>query len=689
MYQETTCNGWRRFLACLALAASMTGCAGGDAGSSAVPGTAAQASGTAAAATGAASRSTASTTTASTGTVSGTIAAQALVVAGSPPTTVQVGAKYQYVPSVAGAGKNALSYDITNKPAWATFTATTGEVSGSPSAADVGTTPGVEIGVSDGTSRATVGPFNIRVTPASSNPPPGGALTIAGTPPATVVAGQAYSFTPTVTNSSGAALTFSIGNRPVWAAFNTATGQLSGTPAAANEGTFANIILSVKSATANVSLPVFAIQVETGVPPAPTLESIALSPLTARLAPLGTQQLAVTALYSDGSTKPVAATGATYKSSNPAVASVSPTGLVSVAAGAAVGAVATISASDNSADATTSTAASTVITVTTAGIGPTPTSVAAANATVQSNPLCGTPITPFYWEIGDQNGALISGSVGADTTGAPVLVTTKLSIASASKWIYSTYVTQLRGSASKLTAQDVNFLHFTSGYDNMDNQGTACPASNNPNTVNQCLTRTNPQGASFSAQNTATIGSFYYNGGHMENHASQLTPLGPVAVGSLASSMLPLLGSGINLVYTEPLMSGGILTTAQDYATVLRRVLDGSLAMHDALGTSPVCTLPSASCNASFTPIQEAWHYSIGHWVEDDPTVHGDGAFSSPGAFGFYPWIDATKTYYGVIARAQQTGTGEQQGYASAQCGRLIRHAWMTGVEQTQTIPTG
>jgi len=32
----------------------------------------------------------------------------------------------------------------------------------------------------------------------------------------------------------------------------------------------------------------------------------------------------------------------------------------------------------------------------------------------------------------------------------------------------------------------------------------------------------------------------------------------------------------------------------------------------------------------------------------------GDGAFSSPGAFGFYPWIDRTKTNYGVLARSAE-----------------------------------
>jgi len=44
------------------------------------------------------------------------------------------------------------------------------------------------------------------------------------------IAGRHYTFTPQVTNPSGRTLTFGIVNKPSWAAFNTSTGQLSGTP---------------------------------------------------------------------------------------------------------------------------------------------------------------------------------------------------------------------------------------------------------------------------------------------------------------------------------------------------------------------------------------------------------------------------------------------------------------------------
>jgi len=257
------------------------------------------------------------------------------------------------------------------------------------------------------------------------------------------------------------------------------------------------------------------------------------------------------------------------------------------------------------------------------------------------------------------------------------------------------YVTQLRGSAANLTAQDINFLNFTSGYTNMGSNGTACPGTDNPNTIDFCLTLSNPNtGLAYNAQDPTTIGVFDYDSGHEENHASQYTQLGPVAVGNLAPTIAPLLGlqnlDPLQFFYFEPLLAGGIHTSSDVYAMLLRSILNGSLYMHDALSVQPVCTHPSSTCPAAFSPIPEAWHYSIGHWIEDDPSTNGDGSFSSPGAYGFYPWIDSTATYYGVISRynSQTLGQGgEQQGYSSAQCGRLIRHAWFSGVVQNNTIP--
>ncbi len=312
---------------------------------------------------------------------------------------------------------------------------------------------------------------------------------------------------------------------------------------------------------------------------------------------------------------------------------------------------------------------------------------AAAEATAGNNPLC-RQIQPFYWEIGSRNGPVTNGSEGANSDGSRVLATTAVPVASASKILYAAYVVQVRGGVDKLSSGDIDFLHFTSGYTNMSSAGVACPSSLSPDTVNECLTQYNSLGVLYGAQNPDYVGRFYYDGAHMEVHGSRMTGLGSVDVGSLANAMQAIF-AGTELKYTQPLLAGGIYGTAKDFGTVLQHIVSGSLAMHDALGTNSVCTRRTQDCNAAQSPIPEAWHYSLGHWVEDDPATHGDGAFSSPGAMGFYPWIDAQKRFYGIISRSAPAASvsGEQQGYDSAQCGRLIRHAFMTGKEQTGALP--
>jgi hypothetical protein len=76
-----------------------------------------------------------------------------------------------------------------------------------------------------------------------------------------VLQGASYSFTPSATDADGNTLTFSIANAPPWATFNSSTGRLTGTPTAAQVGSYSNITISVSDGTATASLPAFNIQV--------------------------------------------------------------------------------------------------------------------------------------------------------------------------------------------------------------------------------------------------------------------------------------------------------------------------------------------------------------------------------------------------------------------------------------------
>jgi hypothetical protein len=68
---------------------------------------------------------------------------------------VLVGRELRLRPSATDADGQSLSFSISNQPSWLSFSAQTGEVSGVPGAADVGTYEGIRITVSDGQAQAS------------------------------------------------------------------------------------------------------------------------------------------------------------------------------------------------------------------------------------------------------------------------------------------------------------------------------------------------------------------------------------------------------------------------------------------------------------------------------------------------------------------------------------------------------
>lgn len=85
-------------------------------------------------------------------------------VSGVPSTAATVGAAYVFQPSASDADGNTLTFSIASKPAWATFSTSTGQLSGIPAVGDVGAFSGVTISVSDGRTSAALATFSITVT---------------------------------------------------------------------------------------------------------------------------------------------------------------------------------------------------------------------------------------------------------------------------------------------------------------------------------------------------------------------------------------------------------------------------------------------------------------------------------------------------------------------------------------------
>lgn len=294
----------------------------------------------------------------------------------------------------------------------------------------------------------------------------------------------------------------------------------------------------------------------------------------------------------------------------------------------------------------------------------------AATETASTNASC-TSIAPFYWEIGDVSGVVVSGVTGRGL----VEQTTPLNIASASKLWWGAYVVErFKANPSDI---DLEAMEMRSGRTNFAD----CTGAT---TVDACCAKGGLDGGTNCDVAPGDVGYFDYGGGHFEGYAQALM-LGGDDDAALAAAYGALLGTELSLSFTQPQPAGGMKMSASVYGQFLRKILSGQLAIRDYLGMSPVCTLPRSCPMAHYSPSPLAWHYSYGHWVEDEPTT-GDGAFSSPGKFGFYPWLDATKTYYGIVAREDLlpgNGTIEDAPYyKSVLCGRAIRKAFFTGTAQ-------
>lgn len=193
------------------------------------------------------------------------IAQAAPTISGTPRTTANVSTYYSWAPTARdpAVAQKTLRYSIVNKPSWAAFSVYSGKIEGKVPA-NPGTWSNIRISVRSATGTATLPTFSIASSrPGSGN---GGGSTnrppvLSGTAPTSVTAGQAYSFRPTGSDPEGRALTWTIANRPSWASFNTSTGALTGTPTAAQVGTYSGIAISASDGTNRTSLPSFNVAV--------------------------------------------------------------------------------------------------------------------------------------------------------------------------------------------------------------------------------------------------------------------------------------------------------------------------------------------------------------------------------------------------------------------------------------------
>jgi len=129
------------------------------------------------------------------------------------------------------------------------------------------------------------------------------------------------------------------------------------------------------------------------------------------------------------------------------------------------------------------------------------------------------------------------------------------------------------------------------------------------------------------------------------------TPLGLPAEMTYYTAPRQALGT------SNPLIAGGLRATMSEYARVLqlefnRGVYQGnaliSAALFDAQATEPY---PNATIgNSPFLNAGINFHYGLAAWLECPPPAVNCNVLSSPGAFGFTPWVDRDGGYYAMLA---------------------------------------
>jgi hypothetical protein len=116
---------------------------------------------------------------------------RAPTISGNPSTQVNVGQAYDFTPQASDPEGATLTFSIQNRPSWATFSSSTGRLSGTPSVA--GATQGVRIAVTDGTNSVSLAAFTLTVNAGTAPPPVVGSATLNWQPPTERTDGTALS----------------------------------------------------------------------------------------------------------------------------------------------------------------------------------------------------------------------------------------------------------------------------------------------------------------------------------------------------------------------------------------------------------------------------------------------------------------------------------------------------------------
>ena len=270
--------------------------------------------------------------------------------------------------------------------------------------------------------------------------------------------------------------------------------------------------------------------------------------------------------------------------------------------------------------------------------------------------------------IGDANGVTFSFERG------DITATTELRIASASKMFFGWIIWSLTETGElSLTTQPQNnisewpdddttgrsditldqLLGFTSGFNNPPAQ-PGC-ISDAAFSLTACVLDIFDGGI-----DSAPGDEYYYGPEHMQIAALMAVRTSGSSINELMDDRIKTpLGLSASTYYpvsSNTRYSGAMRATPADYGRVMQAILAGDFIQD--LDTYLMDLTAEASFGSRPANIEGQsldWHYGFGFWKEcDEPTYtqtcDENPIISSPGAFGFTPWIDFENRYWGIVA---------------------------------------
>jgi hypothetical protein len=157
-------------------------------------------------------------------------------ISGSPAAAIAAGQPYSFQPMASDPNGLRMVFAITNKPGWASFNATTGALTGTPTSANAGRYSNIAITAYDGYQKAVLPAFSIIVQGSSPSTP--------SAPPS--ASSATLSWQPPTQNTNGGMLTNLAGYRIY---YGTAPNNLAQTVNVTNPGVTRYVMSGLAAAT--------------------------------------------------------------------------------------------------------------------------------------------------------------------------------------------------------------------------------------------------------------------------------------------------------------------------------------------------------------------------------------------------------------------------------------------------------